>query len=44
MIIDKKNAVGHIVRITIKHLQVNQISTVNNPYGVDVPLNKWPKP
>ena len=25
---------------TIKHLQMNQISTLNNPQGVGMPLNK----
>ena len=28
--------------ITIKHLQINKILTPNNPYGVDIPLNKQP--
>ena len=26
--------------ITIKHFEVNQISALNNPYRVDMPLNK----
>ena len=28
------------VMIIIKYLQMNQISTLNNPQGVDMPLNK----
>ena len=26
--------------IAMKHLQMNQISALNNPWGVDMPLNK----
>ena len=29
-----------IIMITIKHIQKNQISALNNPYGVDMSLNK----
>ena len=29
--------------IKIKHLEINQILALNNPYGVDMPLNKWIK-
>ena len=29
----------NIVRIIIKHLQMNQISALNYPSGVDMPLN-----
>ena len=34
----------NIVMITIKHLQINPISSLNNPYRVDMPLNKYTKP
>ena len=30
--------------ITIKHLLINQILTLNYPKGVDMPLNKLTKP
>ena len=29
-----------MVMILIKHLKINQILTLNNPYGVDMLLNK----
>ena len=29
--------------ITIKHLQINQISALDNSLGVDLPLNKLPE-
>ena len=29
--------------ILISHLQINQISILNNPWGVDMPLNKLTK-
>ena len=32
--------VKSIVLIVIKHLQMNQILALNNPLGVDMPLNK----
>ena len=32
--------IENIVMITIKHLHMNQILALNNPSGVDVPLNK----
>ena len=32
--------IKNIVTITIKHLQMNQILALNNPYGGDMPLNK----
>ena len=37
-----KNAMNieNIVMIVIKCLQMNQISALNNPPGVDMPLNK----
>ena len=28
------------VMITIKHLQMNQILALNDPYGFDMPLNE----
>ena len=30
--------------IITKHLQMNQISVLNNPLSVDIPLNKFTKP
>ena len=30
--------------IAIKHLEINQILALSNPSGVDMPLNKEPKP
>ena len=30
--------------ILIKYLQMNQILVLNNPYEVDMPLNKWTEP
>ena len=29
--------------IAIKHQESNQISALNNPYRVNMPLNKWTK-
>ena len=31
---------GNIVMVVIKDLQMNQISTLNKPQGVDMSLNK----
>ena len=35
--------IENIVIITIKHLQINKISALNNPLGVDMLLNKYTK-
>ena len=35
--------IGNSDIITIKHLRVNQVSVLDNPQGVDKPLNKWTK-
>ena len=32
--------IENVAMITIKHLQMNQISALNNQLGVDMPLNK----
>ena len=32
--------IENIVIITINHLQINKISALNKPLGVDMPLNK----
>ena len=32
--------IENIVMITLKQLQMNQISALNDPLGVDIPLNK----
>ena len=32
--------IENILMITIKHLEIHQISALNNPYRVDMPLNK----
>ena len=34
----------NLVMIIIKNLQSNQILILNNPLGVDVPLNKYINP
>ena len=34
------NGTLEIVMIIIKHLEINLIPTLNNPWGVDMPLNK----
>ena len=38
----KKKIKGNIENIVIsmKNLEINQISTQDNPFGVDMPLNK----
>ena len=36
----KKWNIENIVLIVIKHLKINQISALHDPYGVDIPLNK----
>ena len=33
-----------IVMIIIKHLQMNKISALNNPQGINILLNKYAKP
>ena len=44
MIINKEKIlqwnIKNVVMIIIKHLQINQILTSNNPLGVGMPLNK----
>ena len=37
---DYRQAKKCSIMITIKYVQINQISVLNNPYGVDMPLNK----
>ena len=32
--------IKNVVKITTKHLQINQISALDNPQGTDIPLNK----
>ena len=32
--------IENIALITLQYLQMNQVSTLNNPKGVDMPLNK----
>ena len=34
----------NIIMIAMKHLQINEIPTLNNPRGIDMPLNKSGKP
>ena len=36
--------IENIVMIIIKHLEMNKIWALNNPWRVDIPLNKWTKP
>ena len=33
--------IENIIMIIIKHLEINQVSALADPLGVDMPLNKW---
>ena len=34
---------NHILEIVLQYLEINQISALNNPLGVDMSLSKWTK-